>query len=98
MSEEKRDYPSDSRVTPAQIEDLKARVHYQVAEPNGTTSTFVHAYLDGRFFLGSGFSACVDPANFNAGIGEQIARKDAEALVQQKLWELEGYALYKNLQ
>lgn len=89
--------PTISRVCPKHIEDLKARVHYRTAEPDGTTSTFVHAYLDGRFFLGSGHSACVDPANFDTTKGMVIAKRNAEALVEQKLWELEGYAFYKSI-
>ncbi len=63
----------------------------------GTTSTFVHVYLDGAFFLGLGHSDCVDPANYDRTKRLVIARRNAAALVKQKLWELEGYALYKPL-
>jgi len=34
-------------------------------------------------------SACVDPANYNADLGEQICRER----IANKLWELEGYKL-----
>ncbi len=40
------------RVTKAQIDALMERVTYTVEQrPGGTTSTFVHAFLDGKFFL-----------------------------------------------
>lgn len=91
-------FPSNVRVTLDQINALKARVHYVTElRPNGTTSTFVHAYLDGTFYLASGHSACVDPANFCPIKGENFAMKDAETKLTNKLWELEGYALYKSL-
>lgn len=89
---------SENKVTLEQIQALKDRVIYHTAPRLGTlTSTFVHAYLDGTFYLATGHSACVDPANFDAEIGERIARKNAEHAVEQKLWELEGYALWKGL-
>lgn len=87
------------RVTYDHIQAMLKRVTYvTVQQPGDTTSTFVHAYLDGKFFLASGFSACVDPARFNPLIGIDIAQEKAVKAVEDKLWELEGYALYKNLQ
>lgn len=54
------------RVTYDHIQAMLKRVQYvTVQQPGDTTSTFVHAYLDGKFFLASGFSGCVDPARFN---------------------------------
>ena len=84
------------RVTRGMIEALLARVTYVFSVPEGTTSTFCHAYL-GTFFLDTGFSACVDPANFLKETGERISRADAVAKVTQALWKLEGYALFKEL-
>ena len=86
------------RVTYDHIQAMLKRVQYvTVQQPGDTTSTFVHAYLDGKFFLASGFSGCVDPARFNPLIGIDIATKNAMHQAEQKLWELEGYALYKSL-
>lgn len=86
------------RVTLEHITALLGRVKYvTVQQPAGTTSTFVHAFLDGKFFLGTGFSACVDPANFKEDIGLRIATKDAESKATAALWGFEGYALYKTL-
>lgn len=83
------------RVTKDQIDALMDRVAYvTVQQPGDTTSTFVHAFLDGKFFLATGFSACVNAENFNADIGERLARSNAEKNAENKLWELEGYRLY----
>jgi hypothetical protein len=87
-----------NKVTPEQIQALKDRVtYYTVPRLGKTTSTFVHAYLDDRFFLASGHSACVDPDNYVWETGVGIARQNAEQAVNQKLWELEGYRLYSDL-
>lgn len=85
------------RVTPDQIEALIKRVTYKSYVPEGTTSTFVHAFLDDKFLLATGFSACVDASNFRAHIGINAASKGLEQKAKDKLWELEGYALYKQL-
>ena len=83
------------RVTKAQIDSLMERVTYTVEQrPGGTTSTFVHAFLDEKFFLATGFSACVNAENFDAEIGERMARGNAEKSAENKLWELEGYRLF----
>ena len=85
------------RVTLDHINELMRRVTYvTVQQPGDTTSTFVHAYLDGKFFLASGFSGCISAENFDADIGERLARSNAEKRAENKLWELEGYMLYRN--
>lgn len=92
-----KEYGADQapRVTKDHIDRLMARVQYQiVSRPGGTTSTFVHAYLDGAFFLGTGFSAAVSEANFREEIGLEVAKTKAENAARDKLWELEGYALF----
>ena len=82
-----------ARITPDMIKALMARVTYFVQVPDDTTSTFAHAYLDGKFFLTSGHSACVCPENFNAEIGRKIARENAV----NKIWPLMGYELRSKL-
>ena len=82
------------RITPGHINELMERVIFTIVVPKGTTSTFAHAYLDGKFYLATGHSACVSPENFNAEIGQKIAMNKAEAMAKDKLWELEGYRLY----
>ena len=82
------------RITPEYINYLMKRVIFIIVVPEGTTSTFAHAYLDGKFHLATGHSACVSPENFDAEIGQKIAMNKAEAMAKDKLWELEGYRLY----
>lgn len=85
------------KITQEEILALMERVTFQTVVPEGTTSTFVHAYLDGRFYLASGHSACVSPENFNAEIGYSIAKSKAVLAARDRLWELEGYRLYQSL-
>jgi len=71
------------RVTKANIDALKERITYTTEQrPGGTT------------FLATGFSACVNAENFDADIGERLARSNAEKHAENKLWELEGYRLF----
>lgn len=84
------------RVTAAQINALMDTVTWRYEQPEGTTSTFAHAFL-GRFYLATGHSACVSPENFNADLGMKYAREQAEGKARDKLWELEGYALAQSL-
>ena len=87
------------RVTPEQIDALMARVVYTYDErPNGSTATFAHAFLDGKFFVASGMSACVSAENYNSEIGRNIATSNAARAARDKLWEFEGYRLRANLQ
>lgn len=83
------------RVTPEQINLLMAQVSYQYFVCG--TSTFCHAYLNDKFFLATGHSACVSPENFDEGIGRKIAFDNAALATRNKLWELEGYRLFQEL-
>jgi len=85
------------RVTKDDIDALMARVRYIGGRVDKTTSTVVHAFLDGEFLLASGHSACVSPENFDADLGYRMARKQAEDKARDQLWLLEGYALRKRL-
>lgn len=88
---------NQNSVTPDQIAALHARVTIVFTNPEGTTSTFAHAFLDGRFYLDTGHSACVDPANFDAEKGKDYAAQSLEPKILNKLWQFEGYALYKQI-
>ena len=83
------------RVTPDHIKALHGRVSYVF--DNVGTSTFCHAFLDTSFYLATGHSACVSPENFDQAVGEDIAHRNAESQVNQKLWQFEGYRLYAQL-
>lgn len=80
------------RVLPDQINALVDRVNH-VFSVQGT-STFCHAFLDNRFLLATGHSACVSPENFDPDIGRKIAYENVVKPMRDKLWELEGYRLY----
>lgn len=85
------------RVTGEQIQALMATLSWRYDQPEGTTSTFAHAFL-GRFYLVTGHSGCVSPENFDAALGMKYAREQAEGKARDKLWELEGYKLASKLQ
>lgn len=85
------------RIMPGDIQALMDKIEYLTEQPSNTTSTFVHAFLDGKFLLATGHSACVTPENSNAGIGIKIAKAAAESKAREKLWELEGYRLYAGM-
>ncbi|WP_246610383.1 Gp49 family protein [Comamonas fluminis] len=85
-----------SSVAGEQIQALMDKLVWVYDQPEGTTSTFAHAYL-GRFYLTTGHSACVSPENFDAAKGMKYAREQGEGKARDKLWELEGYALFKQL-
>ena len=86
------------RVTAARIAELMDRIVYTFdVRPNGSTTTLAHAFLDGNFYLATGVSACVSVENFDAELGKDIAIAGAKAAAEDKLWELEGYALRERL-
>jgi len=85
------------RVTKGQIDAMMERVQYVGGRVGDTTSTVVHAFLDGDFLLASGHSACVSPENFNADLGFSVAKDEAEAKARDQLWLLEGYVLRTTL-
>lgn len=81
------------RILPSQIAALISRVNHTYVIQG--TSTFCHAFLDDKFYLVTGHSACVSPENFDAGIGRKVAYDNMVVAMTNKLWELEGYRLYK---
>lgn len=72
------------KLTKEHLEDLIADVGYHRLD--GTTVTICALTLRSGFVV-TGESACLDPAGFDAAIGEQIAYENAF----EKLWQLEGY-------
>lgn len=85
------------RITSDQIEALMERVTCSASRVPGTTLMVMHAFLDDKFYLASAHSAYVSPENFNEQIGFQIAHEKIIPLVKDKLWELEGYRLFREL-
>ena len=80
-------------VTAEQIQVLMDKLIWVYDQPEGTTTTFAHAYL-GRFYVATGYSGCVSPENFDAAKGIKYAREQAEGKVRDELWKLEGYKLH----
>lgn len=82
------------------IADLMRKVIYECHRVPGTTTIVATAILDlqgHRFTLAHEHTACADPRNFNAEKGEFYAVKKASESARKKLWELEGYSLFKNV-
>lgn len=78
------------RVTPADLD--AAIVAEQFIQPEGTTLTICVLTLRNGFNV-TGESAAASPENFDAGIGQDLAR----ARAREKLWPLLGYALKERL-
>lgn len=78
------------RLTPAQIDAAIAGEQYHVFE--GACLTVCCLTLQNGFTV-TGESACVSPENFNAELGQKIARENA----RNKIWPLEGYLLKQKL-
>ena len=78
------------RLTPEQIDSVIVAEQYHVFD--GSQLTVCCLTLKNGFTV-TGESACASPQNFNAEIGQTIARKNA----REKIWALEGYLLKQKL-
>lgn len=78
------------RLTPTKIDAAIASEAYHVFE--GSCLTVCCLTLQNGFTV-TGESACASPANFNAELGQKIAREKA----RDKIWALEGYLLKERL-
>ena len=86
-----------SKVTKGQIDDLLSQVVVQTKTfDTPTPHVLATAWLD-TFQLGTAISKAVDPNNFNEELGIEYSTKDVLKIAENKLWELEGYHLYKTL-
>lgn len=78
------------RLTPDLIDAAIASEDYHVFRDSQLT---VCCLTLKNGFTVTGESACVSPENFNAEIGQKIARGNA----RDKIWALEGYLLKQKL-
>lgn len=78
------------RLTPTLIDAAIKSEDYHVF--GGTVLTVCCLTLQNGFTV-TGESACASPENFNAEIGQKIARQNA----REKIWALEGYLLREKL-
>lgn len=83
------------RVTKAQIDELYSQLEFIYGKVS-ETRIMCSALLNG-FVIADGFSACIDPKNFDEQIGMQIASKKCSMAAYDKFWELEGYRLARSL-
>lgn len=78
------------KLTPEYLESQIAGESYlqswDTAAVPGTLTICILTMKNGLHIVGK--SACLNPKDFNAELGKQIARKDAF----EQLWQLEGYA------
>lgn len=72
------------RVTPDRVDEVIKSVEYHVFD--GSQLTVCCMTLENGFTV-TGESACASPENFDAEIGQRIARENA----RNKVWGLEGY-------
>lgn len=78
-------------ITQAHIDEMFDKAIFEYESFFGKC-TIVTVQLDNGFVITES-SACVDPANYNEKIGIDICIER----IKNKLWELEGYALQKEL-
>lgn len=78
------------KLTPEFIESRISKAEYTVHDNRLTICLLT--LVNG--FVVTGESSCADPAEFNADLGQQLARKAAV----DKLWAFEGYLLKERLQ
>lgn len=85
------------RVTLAQIDALVDSLSFHTYVIPGTTTTVAAAIGPGDFVVALGTSAAVSPENFREQLGRDAAIAKARAKARDKLWELEGWRLKRNL-
>lgn len=78
-------------VTSQQIKDILDNARIEV-ETVMDKCTIVTCRLPNGFILVES-NACIDPVNYNETLGLNICMKR----IENKVWELEGYALQKQL-
>ncbi len=78
-------------VTKDRIDHLMETAKYEVITAF-EKCTIVCAELENGFILVES-SACVDPANYSIELGVLYAKEK----IRQRIWEMEGYALQKNV-
>lgn len=72
-----------NKLTPEILEDM---IEAHTVYYHGTLTICVLDLKNGATVIGQ--SNVIDPGNYDASIGEEMARKDAV----NKIWQLEGYA------
>ena len=84
------------RVTADHIQALMDKLTWRYEYEAGSRHTFAHAFL-GDFYIATGHNAPISRENFDAHLGIKYAKEQAEPKARDKLWELEGYVLHRDL-
>jgi hypothetical protein len=80
-----------NRVTQTDIDEILSKADFHVYTYKNKT-TVVIATLPNGFTITES-SSCVDPANYDVAIGTDICKER----IQNKIWELEGYVLQREV-
>lgn len=83
---QKKNLTRSPRIAPGDVDRVITGTDYYVF-PN-TTVTVACLTLRNGFYV-CGYSACLNPANFDVELGRQVAFNDA----RDKIWKLEAYRL-----
>lgn len=82
---------SENKLNPAKIQALIANYEYVYSQTAPTLTICVLTLVNGTTVVGT--SNVIDPANYDAELGQQTAYSNA----QNKIWELEGYAMKRDM-
>lgn len=84
-----------NKISIEEIEHLKKQITYQFHKI-GDKGTLCEAYL-GNFSIAQAYSACVCPLNYSQELGEKYSKEKLDKILDDKLWEFMGFALFKEL-
>lgn len=84
-----------NKVSPKQIEHLKKQIRYEFTKI-GEKGTLCSAYL-GTFDIAREYSAPVLVENYSQELGEKYSKEKVDRILDDKLWEFMGFALFKDL-
>lgn len=76
------------------VTEMMECVVYETFVIPNTTTTVAYAIYKG-FTIASGQAACVNPENFDEGLGQTAAIARATEAATLELWKLEGWLLHR---
>lgn len=85
------------RVTLDNVNAILEQMRYEHWVIPNTTNIVVAGILPNDFVVALGTASTVSKENFDFSIGFQIATNDCLNNARNKIWEMEGYALRKQL-
>lgn len=84
-----------NKIDVSEIEHLLNQVQYEFVR-TGATGTICSSYL-GSFRIAQGYSASITLDNYSQELGEKYSKERCEYETKNKLWELMGFSLFKQL-